>query len=497
MDKDDNTNSKLDYLKLGFKAGLEIHQQIDSRKLFCNCSSVLRSDKCDLIVKRKLHRVAGETGEVDTAVEYEHGLDKTFVYQYYKDTNCLIELDEEPPKLINDGALDIALQVALLLNCEIYQNTQIMRKTVIDGSNISGFQRTVLIAHSGWMDTSFGRVPIATVALEEDSARPGESDGSEDDKIEGDKNVKIWKLDRLGIPLIEIMTAPEMKNPEQVKECALKIGEILRACRVKRGIGTIRQDVNINIKGHNRVEIKGFQDPAMMIKTCDIEIERQQKDIEEGKIKGEVRGILADGSTKFNRPMPGRARMYPETDLPLLKISRERINRLKKELPKLKQDIKNELEKEGLRGELLNLVIDGNVEEFTELMKIHKNPELIAKIITLFRKEFSAKTGKSYEEVKELMNEAVLGKIIEAVEEKKIEEGDVKGVLSKIVNGERLESALKVEKVDDSVLEMEIKKLVNASPGLREGAYMGLIIGKFGKDVDKRKAMGILQKIIS
>ncbi|MDO8563528.1 MAG: hypothetical protein Q7R87_00805, partial [Nanoarchaeota archaeon] len=471
-----------EYSKLGFRAGLEIHQQLDTRKLFCKCASVLRNDECDLVVKRKLHKVAGESGKVDSAVEYEHGLNKTFAYQYYKESNCLIELDESPPEMINMDALDIALQIALLLNCEIYQNTQIMRKTVIDGSNTSGFQRTVLFAHSGFVETSLGKVPIASVAIEEDSARPGEED-------EKDENTRTWKLDRLGIPLIEIATDVIEAVPEQIKEAALKIGEILRACRVKRGIGTIRQDVNVSVRGHERVEIKGFQDPSMMVKTIDIEIARQLKDVEEGKIRGEVRGMLPSGESKFNRPMPGSARMYPETDLPLLKISRERINSLKKNLPKLKQDIKKELEKKGLQGELLNLVLDGNVEEFEELMKVHKNPELVAKSITLWRAEFSSKMKKSFEEIKEILNEVIIGKVLEAVENKLIGEGDVKGILGKVVNGENLESALKVEKIDDNVLEIEIKKIVDEKPGLREGAYMGLIIGKLGKDIDKRRVM--------
>ncbi|MEK6911061.1 MAG: hypothetical protein AABW82_04780 [Nanoarchaeota archaeon] len=479
-----------EYSKVGFRAGLEIHQQIDTRKLFCKCASVLRNDECDLVVKRKLHKVAGEGGKVDSAVEYEHGLNKTFAYQYYSDNNCLIELDESPPEMINMEALDIALQISLLLNCEIYQNTQIMRKMVIDGSNTSGFQRTVLFAHSGFVETSFGRVPIASVALEEDSARPGEEG-------EKDENVRTWKLDRLGIPLIEIATGVVEVVPEQIKEAALKIGEVLRACRVKRGIGTIRQDVNVSVRGHERVEIKGFQDPSMMVKTIDIEIARQLKDVEEGKIKGEVRGALSNGESKFNRPMPGSARMYPETDLPLLKISRERINSLKKNLPKLKQDIKKELEKKGLNGELLNLVLDGNVEEFEELLKVHKNPELVAKSITLWRAEFSSKMKKSFDEIKEILNEVVIGNVLEAVENKLIGEGDVKSILGKVVNGENLESALKVEKIDDNVLEIEIKKIIDEKPGLREGAYMGLIIGKLGKDIDKRRVMEILQKIIS
>src|SRR3989338_5839850 len=241
----------MDYIKLGLKAGLEIHQQLDTGKLFCNCPGYLRSEEPDYTIMRKLHAVAGESGEVDVAVEYEASRDKEFIYQGYNDTTCLVEIDECPPYLINEKALDEALKIALLLNCEIYQTTQVMRKTVIDGSNTSGFQRTFLIGHDGYVETSFGKVNVDSVALEEDAARIVEK---------SDKRA-VFRLDRLGIPLMEIGTEPIMSNPEEIKECALKIGEILRACKVKRGIGTIRQDVNISIKGHDRVEIKGFQDP--------------------------------------------------------------------------------------------------------------------------------------------------------------------------------------------------------------------------------------------
>ena len=111
--------SEMDYDKLKFKSGLEIHQQLDTHKLFCNCPSLLRSDEPDFFVERKLHAVAGESGEVDRAAEYQASLNKTFVYQGYKDNTCLIELDEEPPHEINKEALKISLQIALLLNCKI------------------------------------------------------------------------------------------------------------------------------------------------------------------------------------------------------------------------------------------------------------------------------------------------------------------------------------------------------------------------------------------
>src|SRR3989338_8030110 len=295
------------------KAGLEIHQQLDTNKLFCNCPAILRNDAPSIQVKRKLHAVAGETGEVDVAAKHEAARDKEFAYQGY-DTTCLVELDEEPPHLINEEALEIALHVALLLNCEILPITQIMRKTVIDGSNTSGFQRTVLIARNGYIETEQGKIRIENVSLEEDAAR-----------IIGKENGQtLYRLDRLGIPLIEIGTAPDIKNPEQCKEVALYIGEILRSCKVKRGIGTIRQDVNISVLNGNRIEMKGMQDMKTFVKTIENEVLRQKKLFDSGKpAPTEVRNALPDCSSEFIRPMPGADRMYPETDLPLLKISRE------------------------------------------------------------------------------------------------------------------------------------------------------------------------------
>ena len=261
------TEGNLDYAKIGLKCGLEVHQQLDTNKLFCNCPSILRKEEPDFEIKRKLHVVAGESGEIDIAAQHEAEQDRNFVYQGYSENTCLVELDEEPPHKINPESLEIALQISLLLNCQIIPLTQIMRKSVVNGSNTGGFQRTVMIAHSGEVETSFGKVGIDGVFLEEDSARPVRKEG----------DTVIYRLDRLGIPLLEIATAPDIKSPEQAREVALHIGDILRSCKVRRGIGTIRQDVNISIKGSNRVELKGFQDPKMMIKTIDNEIERQQK----------------------------------------------------------------------------------------------------------------------------------------------------------------------------------------------------------------------------
>jgi len=484
---------KLDYQKIGLKSGLEVHQQLDvGSKLFCHCPAYLRQDKPDVIIKRKLHAIAGESGEVDEAVKHEASFDKEFIYEGYLDNNCLLDYDECPPYLVNEKALDEALKIALLLNCEIYTNTQVMRKTVIDGSNTSGFQRTFLLGHDGFIETSFGKVAVDTIALEEDSCRPGTSDNL----VEGDEKTRVWKLDRLGIPLVEIMTKPEMGSPEQIKEAALKIGEILRACKVKRGIGTIRQDVNISIKGHDRVEIKGFQEPGMMIKTVDLEILRQQKEISQGKSSGEVRGTLESGETKFNRPMPGSARMYPETDLPLLKISRDKLNEIKKILPKMRHEIRDELKKKGLSDEMINLVLSGDLDEFEVLSRVYsKDVNLVAKMVTLWRNEFATKSKKGIEEIKEILNEVVLERVLEELVEGTISEGDVKGILFKIVNGISLEDALKVDRVDDNALEETIAGIVKEKPGLRAGAYMGIIIAKL-PGMDKRRAMEILQKLV-
>jgi len=476
----------IDYSKIGLKAGLEIHQQLDTNKLFCNCSSYLRSDEPDYLVTRKLHKVAGEAGEVDIAVEYEAARGKEFIYQGYNDSTCLVELDEEPPHQINQHALDEALKIALLLNCEIYPVTQIMRKTVIDGSNTCGFQRTFLIAHSGFIETSFGKVGIESVALEEDAARIV---SREDKKV-------TYRLDRLGIPLVEIGTRPQLDSPEKIKEAALKIGEILRACKVKRGLGTIRQDLNISIKGHSRVEIKGFQDPKMMIKTTDLEIKRQQEEIKKGKKEGEVRNAKDDGTTEFLRPLPGGFRMYPETDLELLKISRDKINEIKKVLPRLRKEIKSELIKKGLTEELTDLVLEGNLDEFEVLMQVYnKDANLVAKMVTLWRNEFATKLKKSFDEIKAVLSERVLEHVLEKMTKGDVSEGDVKGILWKVASGENLESALKVEKVGHDVLEEEIVRIVKEKPGLRANAYMGLVIAKI-PHADKRKAMEILNRIV-
>ncbi|HLC31537.1 MAG TPA: hypothetical protein VJK51_02635 [Candidatus Nanoarchaeia archaeon] len=469
------------------KAGLEIHQQLDCGKLFCACPGYLRQDEPHYTIMRTLHPVVGETGEVDAAVAYEASLGKTFYYQGYRDSVCLVEQDEEPPHLLNEKALWEAVKIALLLHCELYPVSQIMRKMVIDGSNTSGFQRTVLIGHSGYIETSFGKVPIESIALEEDSARLVSERGGKE---------VIFRLDRLGIPLVEITTAPSMGNPEQIKEAALHLGEILRACRVKRGIGTIRQDINVSVSGHDKVEIKGFQDPAMMVATVLKEVERQKEEVSKGKKEGEVRNALADGTTAFLRPSPGRARMYPETDLPLLRIGRELVNEVKKELPKLRSEVRDELKKRGLSDELISLILDGYADEFFVLMKVYdKDATLVAKMVSLWRMEFASKMKKGIEEIEKVLGERELERLLELVRDGRLGVSDVRGVMGKILEGVAFDDAVKVEKVSDDELEKELRRIVAEKSGLRVGGYMGLAVQRI-KGIDKKKAMELLQKIV-
>ncbi len=306
-----------DYAAIGFKAGLEIHQQLETHKLFCNCPSLVRDDEPEFTIHRQLFASAGEGGIVDKAAAYESAKRRTYHYEGRSTSSCLVELDEEPPHEINLEALHTALLVAKLLHASIVDTIIVMRKVVIDGSNISGFQRTALIATSGSIETSKGRVSIPTICLEEESAK----------KVREDRESVTYRLDRLGIPLIEIATGPELKDPEHVQEAAKIIGSMLRATgKVKRGIGTIRQDVNVSIAKGARVEIKGFQDLRSIPKVVEFEVERQ---LNEPNNESHVRKAEENLTTTYLRPMPGAARMYPETDIPFIFISQSVVDSLK------------------------------------------------------------------------------------------------------------------------------------------------------------------------
>ncbi len=475
-----NPNSNQGFLK----CGIEIHQQLDTNKLFCNCPSIFRNDTPRFEIMRKLHAVAGESGEIDLAARHEASFDREFIYQGY-DTTCLVELDEEPPHLINKEALKIGLQIALFLNCEILPITQIMRKTVVDGSNTSGFQRTVIIARNGWIDTKYGRVGIEGINLEEDAARI----------IEKKEGKAIYRLDRLGIPLVEIGTAPDIKSAEQAREVALLLGDIIRSCKVKRGIGTIRQDINISIPGHPRVEIKGFQDVDTFISTINNEITRQEENLKNNSLKSEVRKANPDSSTEFLRPMPGSARMYPETDLPLLHIHRDLLNEVKNSLPKLRSKMRDEWKVKGLSEEMIKLLSHGDkLEEFEALLKIINDPNFIAKTLFIYPKEIASHL--KIDNIDDVLNLDIIESVINAVATHKIKIEDVKHVMEEIAGGKKMEDAIKIEKIDLSEIEGEIAKIVKEKPGLSIGGYMGLIMAKFKGKVNGRDATEILNKLL-
>lgn len=273
---------EIDYEKFGLKCGIEIHQQLNTKKLFCNCPSMLRDDAPQFVVKRKLRAVAGETGEIDIAAMHETEKGMEFDYEGYSDTTCLVEFDEAPPNPMNSEALNAALQVSLMLNSKPVDEIQIMRKTVVNGSNTTGFQRTALVSKDGFIDTSQGRVGVTSVCIEEEAAR----------EIKKEGNIVTYRLDRLGIPLIEIATAPDIKTPEQCKETAEKIGMVLRSTgKVRRGLGTIRQDINISIRDGNRVEVKGVQDLKLIPLIVELEIIRQLNLIEIKKMLEERNAV--------------------------------------------------------------------------------------------------------------------------------------------------------------------------------------------------------------
>ncbi len=254
-----------DYDELGLKVGLEIHQQLDTDKLFCDCPSELVEDEGREVI-RGLRPTESELGEVDEAALMEAQKGLKFRYQAPEESSCLVELDEEPPEGPDEEAFDLALTMALYTEAEIVDEVDFMRKIVIDGSNTTGFQRTALIATDGILEVDGKKIGIPTMCLEEDAAR----------SVEEKEDEKIYKLDRLGIPLVEIATDPDMSSPEEAKEVAQKIGGLFRGTRkVKRGIGSIREDLNVSIKKGARVEMKGVQELDMIPEYVEKEVDRQ------------------------------------------------------------------------------------------------------------------------------------------------------------------------------------------------------------------------------
>ncbi|TFF85527.1 MAG: Glu-tRNA(Gln) amidotransferase subunit GatE, partial [Promethearchaeota archaeon] len=256
------------YEKLGLKCGLEIHQQLETEsKLFCRCPSTLQGTrKPDFEVKRQMRPVLGEMGTYDKAMltEYSKGMD--IVYEGYNDVICTYELDEAPPFPCNTEARKIALKIALLLNANIIEEMHVCRKNYLDGSVPCGFQKTMILGTDGYIPLESGKkIRIDILSLEEEAAR----------RIKTLENTNYYRLDRLGIPLIEVTTKPDIATPQECRECAERIGLLLWMTKVKTVIGSIRQDINVSIKSGTRIEIKGVQKLGWIPTLINHEVSRQ------------------------------------------------------------------------------------------------------------------------------------------------------------------------------------------------------------------------------
>jgi len=277
------------YSKIGLKAGLEIHQQLDTReKLFCSCEPKLFKDEPEFTFIRRLRPTQSELGQVDSAALFEFHKGTRILYEANNESVCLVEMDEEPPHDLNREAVEICLIVSLMIKAKLVDEIHVMRKTVIDGSNTTGFQRTCVVSLNGEIDIKGKKVAIQQVSLEEDAARKTGKDGQ----------LIRYRIDRLGIPLIEVTTAPVIYSPEEAEETAFAIGRILRATRmVRRGLGTIRQDVNVSIRDGALIEIKGVQELELVSKVIENEAQRQLSLLE---IRDELkkRGIKKEDITE-------------------------------------------------------------------------------------------------------------------------------------------------------------------------------------------------------
>ncbi len=608
---------KADLERLGFKCGIEVHQQLEGHKLFCECPTEMREDEPHFSIKRRLRAVVGETGKIDIAAAEETAKGKYYVYEGYHDTTCLVELDESPPNPINKDAFMTALQVSKILEGKFVDGAQVMRKTVVDGSNTSGFQRTCLISRNGVLKTSEGDVKIPTIILEEEACRP----------IKDEKDRVVFRLDRLGMPLMEIGTDPDIKTPEHAREVAEKLGMLLRSTgKAKRGIGTIRQDVNVSIKEGNRVEVKGFQDIKAIAKLVELEIIRQTnlveikkellkrkarkeepeiKDVSEtvrhsgsklitktlqagnvvlgiklagfkgltgkevqpnrrlgtefsdrAKVTSGVGGIIhsdelpaygitdreveilkkelecgaedafilvadekersiralkavinrahqaidgvpmevrkanQDNTTSYERQMPGAARMYPETDIPPIKITKEMIDAIT--LPEMIEDKAKRYEKMGIAKDLAELTAKSpKAELFDSLIEKYKKikPAYIAEIVMTadktINRQFKIEINPTEEDFEVLFDE---------LSSENISKENVLDILKE--NKPVSQVIAKYHLMSDEQLEKELKKIVDENKGMQFNALIGEAMKKLRGKAAGQKISEMLRKMV-
>lgn len=483
---------EIDYKKIGFKCGIEIHKQINTSKLFCRCPSVLRNDKPDIRFKRYLRPVAGELGKIDVAALYEKAKDRYCIYEAYSDTNCLVETDENPPQRMNQEALDSALEVALILNSKIVNEVHVMRKTVLDYSNTSGFQRTALIAKDGFIKTSAGKIGIEIICLEEDAAR----------KIKETKKYVVYRLDRLGIPLIEIATAPDIKTPQQAKEVAKKLGMILKSTeKMKSGIGTIRQDLNLSIKDGARVEIKGVQDLQSIPKVIENEVKRQLNLLKKHKkVESGVRKANTDNTTSYMRPLPGASRLYPETDVTYEAVDKKRLLEIRSKLSEILEDKKERFKREfNLNEELANQVIHSRYlnlfEKFVKEFKI--KPKYVANIFVNVLPDLKRRENIDISRIKP----EHLGDVLRLLNKKSIIKDSLPVLFKEICihPAKTVDSVIKekkLKKISEKEAKKIIKKIISSSKTKNKKELIQKTMTELKGKIENKKIIEIVNSIL-
>ncbi|MBI2667947.1 hypothetical protein HYX17_04235 [Candidatus Woesearchaeota archaeon] len=470
---------------LKLKMGLECHQQLSTTKLFCRCNTTLQEKNEEIQIKRKQRAVSGGTGKKDVAALFEEQKDRTFIYHGFEDEYCLVCLDEEPIHNINKRALETALTLAKLLNLKIPKELKVMRKIISDGSVTSAFQRTLIIgteSKNSFIKTSQGKVKVNQLSLEEDACK----------KIKSEGNHVHYSLSRLGIPLLELTTNPDIKTPEQAKETAEIIGMMLRSFETtRRGIGSIRQDINLSIKNGARVELKGFQNLRQMPQVIKKEIERQLYLIKENKkIKEEVRRVKSDNTTEFLRPLSGSARFYPETDAVNININKKLLSKIK--IPELIEEKSLKLEKEfSLPMELAKGIIENKIN-LHELAKKYPriSPKFIAQIIIEMPKELKARFNLNYD-----FKQHDFEKILKLTNKNNLQKEAVLDILAKIAGNKKI-NIDDYKQISFEKIEQEIKLILEKQPNITENAIMGIIMKKSSGKINPKDVFELIKKII-
>ncbi len=258
---------KLDYQAVGLISGLEVHQQLLTReKLFCRCPAGLYTETHDGEVLRHMRPTLSELGEYDGTALMEFKTKKEIVYLLNHLNVCTYEMDDTPPFLVNQEAIDVAMELCLTMNMDLIDEVHIARKQYLDGSIPTGFQRTAIVGMKGWLPFKDRKLTVTHVSIEEDSCREVSDKGH---RI-------VWRTDRLGMPLTETVTGPDLRTPEEVRDAILLCGLVARNTgRVRTGIGASRQDVNVSVRGGDRVEIKGVPRAGYAVKLVHNEGVRQ------------------------------------------------------------------------------------------------------------------------------------------------------------------------------------------------------------------------------